>query len=420
MLLNRYLHSDKIKLPLIIWLFGVMSGFALMITGSTLNYWLAKEGIKVEIIGVFSMISLPYAINFLWTPIFDLLKLGILTKILGQRKSWICLLQFLLGISVYILSFIDFKTDVIIFGAVSILIAFFSSAQDSILGAIRTEIVSKDLQGSISGIYIFGYRIGMLLSGSLAIYYWDELGGSTIYKCFAFLVLLFPLLIICLVPNSIDESHNDQEKYERLLPFIKSIIFQICSFHKIGIILLFLILYRLPDNFISSMINPFFIHIGYNSHEIGTVGKFFGITSAIIGGLIASKIMIKMSIKKSLLMFGILHAVAHFMFIIQDIYGKSISLLFMVVGFESITGGMAMSAYIGFIGSLCRGKFRATQYALFSSMMGLSRSIFPTISGYIVSNYQWKIFFIFTIIATIPALFIIKKLSDSTLIKNEI
>ena len=56
-------------------------------------------------------------------------------------------------------------------------------------------------------------------------------------------------------------------------------------------ILLFLILYRLPDNFINMMINPFLLHIGYDEFEIATAGKIFGIASAIIGGLLASYIM---------------------------------------------------------------------------------------------------------------------------------
>ena len=169
-------------------------------------------------------------------------------------------------------------------------------------------------------------------------------------------------------------------------------------------------LYRLPDNFISTIINPFLIHLNYDELEIASIGKFFGISGAIIGGLIASSIMKNRNIINALLIFGVIHGIAHSFFIVQEIYGKNIYILFVVIGFESISGGMTMAAYIAFIASLCTGKFRATQYSFFSSMMGLSRSLFPAVSGYIVAVYDWQHFFIFVTIATIPSLLLAWKL----------
>jgi PAT family beta-lactamase induction signal transducer AmpG len=100
------------------------------------------------------------------------------------------------------------------------------------------------------------------------------------------------------------------------------------------------------------------------------------------------------------------------LFIILEISGKNFTLLLITISIESITGGMAMTSYIAFISSLCSGRFRATQYSFFSSMMGFSRSVFPTISGYIVANFGWQNFFIFTIIITIPSLFMALKIKN--------
>ena len=134
----------------------------------------------------------------------------------------------------------------------------------------------------------------------------------------------------------------------------------------------------------------------------------------------ASYIMKRRSIFDSLLIFGIIHAVSHMLFIVQELYGKNIYLLFIVTGFESVSGGMSMAAYIAFIASLCHGKFRATQYAFFSSMMGLSRSIFPTISGYIAASYGWVWFYLLTTIVTIPSLIIILYLRKMNARANKI
>ena len=210
-----------------------------------------------------------------------------------------------------------------------------------------------------------------------------------------------------------DENYtlNKSSKSEGLF---SKIIKPIGSTKYIILILIFLVLYRLPDNFITMMINPFLLHIGYDEFEISTAGKLFGITFAMIGGLIASRIMKTKNLYDSLLIFGAIHAIAHILFVVQELYGKDIYLLFIVTGFESISGGMSMAAYIALIASLCKGKFRATQYSFFSSMMGFSRSIFPAISGYIVASFGWSVFYIFTTLATIPSLILILYLEKNT------
>jgi PAT family beta-lactamase induction signal transducer AmpG len=392
-----------------------------MIGGNTLNYWLAKEHIDLRTIGIFAFTSLPYAVNFLWAPIFDTKELGYLSKLFGQRLSWVLLIQIALSINVFILSNLNPTNHIFLFAIFALIISFLSSAQDSVLGALRTEIISKESQGVASGIYIFGYRIGMLISSSGAIYFSDYMGLNRIYELFSLVILICPILLIFNI-RSISAVTSASEPIQQLvtlainprkgiiskgLNFMTNILKPVGSYSFLILAIIFLVLYRLPDNFITMMINPFLIHLEFGAREVASIGKFFGIITAIIGGFIASWVMRKKSIAKSLLIFGIIHALAHSLFIIQEMYGKNLPLLFLVIGFESITGGMTMAAYIAFIASLCQGKFRATQYSFFSAMMGLSRSIFPAISGYIVIEFGWQKFFIFTSLAAIPSLLLL-------------
>jgi PAT family beta-lactamase induction signal transducer AmpG len=403
---------------LIVWLFGLMSGFTIMLSGYTLNYWLSFEKIDIRTIGAFSLVSLPYAINFTWAPLFDTKKIPLLHSVFGQRLSWLLLAQLLLSAALYLISTFDPTEDLLPIALSGLLISIFASAQDSILGALRTELVDKRHQGEISGMYIFGYRIGMLLSSSGAIYISQYMRWNLVYELFSMILIVFPIILILLSKDLaslytkfnneiIEDSLKHQDYFLRMRSFIKKILKPIGSNKYILFVIIFLILYRLPDNFISMMITPFLHHIGYNSFEIATAGKLFGAISAMIGGLLASYIMKKKPLYDSLLLFGSIHAAAHVLFVLQDAVGKNIYLLFLITGFEGISGGMTMAAYIGFIASLCDGRFRATQYSFFSSMMGLSRSILPSISGYFVANFGWTVFYLFTTVATIPALVII-------------
>lgn len=404
------------KILFIVWLLGIMSGFTLMISGNTLNYWLAKENVNIKTIGIFALISLPYAINFIWAPIFDTKKLPIFNKMFGQRLSWIIMLQFFLSTAIYLMSTLNPLDELMPIAICGLMVSFLASAQDTVLGALRTELVQKNQQGEISGMYIFGYRIGMLLSGSGAIYISQYISWNLVYELFSMIVFIFPIILILFANDlspiesglrTISSSNTPSTGKYSIRNLITDIVNPIGHSKYIVFILIFLVLYRLPDNFITMMINPFLIHIGYDEFEISTAGKLLGITSAMLGGLLASFIMKKKNLFDSLLLFGSIHAVAHILFVVQDIYGKNLYLLFIMTGFESISGGMTMAAYIAYIASLCHGKFRATQYSFLSSMMGLSRAVLPAISGYIVASFGWTVFYLFTTLATVPSLVMI-------------
>lgn len=396
-----------------IWLFGLISGFTLMLSGSTLNYWLSSESIDLRTIGIFAVVSLPYTINFIWAPILDTIKLGVLNRFLDQHLSWLFLLQFTLSIFLVILSYISPQNQILLFAIISFIIALLSSTQDSVLGGLKTIVISRQLQKTTVGFYTFGYRIGILISTSGAIYLSHYVTWSMIYKIFAVLVLIFPFMLTFVITKDNHQTSHTYHIYNenKVVNFMNNIAKPIGSWTLILLIMGFLILYRLPDNFINTMINPFFIYLDYSSKEIA-FGKFIGIIGSILGGFITGIMMKSHSIQNNLLTFGIIHAIAHVLFIINELYGHNLSLFFITIIIEAITGGMAMSAYIVFISSLCKGKFRATQYSFLSSMMGLSRSLFPTISGYIVYTLGWSIFFIFVIIITIPALFLLIKINS--------
>ncbi len=404
---------------LIIFICGFISGFTLLISGNTLNFWLAQNSIDKSLIGLFSLVSIPYAINFIWAPILDTIRLPYVHKFFGHRLSWIYLLQIMLAGTVYTLSMYSPNHNLFGVAICAFCIALFSSTQDTAIGAFRAGLVDANKQGSVAGVYIFGYRLGMLLSSSGAIWLSVYLSWPEIYKIFACIILTFPIIlhvVLSCVRHS-PLSHPIASHLRNKIPLLEQIINSLGGKKSVILLLIFLVLYRLPDNFINAMINPFLLEKGFDAREIASVGKFLGIIAAILGGLLGSYIMNKISILSSLMIFGLVHAIAHSAFILQDIAGHNLPLLLIVMGFESVTGGMAMASYIAFITSLCSGKYSATQYAFLSAMMGLSRGILPSLSGFAVSAFGWKAFYLTTSVAAIPSLLLLIYMKSRT---NEI
>src|SRR3546814_16215801 len=71
---------------LIIFFMGFASGLPLLLTLSTLSYWLAKVGVDKTSIALFALVGLPYSLQFLWEPIIGQLHIPVLSRLHGQRR----------------------------------------------------------------------------------------------------------------------------------------------------------------------------------------------------------------------------------------------------------------------------------------------------------------------------------------------
>ena len=120
-------------------LLGVISGFPWVLIGSALTLWLKEDGISRSTIGWAGLIFGVYAINFLWAPLIDRLKIPVLTSLVGHRKAWIMSMQFLILTSLIVWSFLSPVDDLAIIVTIGLIIAISSASQDITIDALRIE-----------------------------------------------------------------------------------------------------------------------------------------------------------------------------------------------------------------------------------------------------------------------------------------
>lgn len=425
---------------LLSFILGLSSGFAILLSGNTLNFWLTTEKIDIKVLGFFAMVTVPYAINFIWSPIFDRIKIGRLFEaffakytILRDELSWYILLQAMCGLMLCIIAnIVNIPNNMLFFAICATIIAMITSSCDAVLGSIRTKMsqYSEDFAKITAGYYVFGYRIGMIISGSLAIYLSEYIGWSLIYCLAGFITILIGIVVVKLMEyvsrevkaydeNVVEENIVVQSSiFAHIVHVLRAEIFGVHKKQFILYAMLFLVLYRLADNIMSNVLNPFLMGLGISIANIAWAGKLCGTVGSIVGGLLGGQILRRSKIRHCLLLFGILHAVTHISYILINLKINSdsahniIFTLSIVTLIESVTGGMVMAAYMAFITSLCYGKYSATQYALFSSMMGVSRSIIPSIAGVLVSALHWNYFFIVMTLLIIPSVIILNMMKE--------
>jgi len=171
--------------PLKMIMLGFSSGLPILLVFSTLSVWLTKAGIERSTVTLFSWAGFAYAFKFLWSPLVDKINIPFFFK-MGHRRSWLLLSQLLIIFSLILTSINDPQNSVFITAICITLVAFFSATQDIIIDAYRIESVERELQGSLSSMYIAGYRIGMLVGGAgslwLASYWGAENYDHNVWK----------------------------------------------------------------------------------------------------------------------------------------------------------------------------------------------------------------------------------------------
>ena len=116
---------------------GFSSGLPLLLTLSTLSYWLAKLGVSKTSIGLFAAVGVPYSFKFLWAPLLDQIR----PPFLGRRRGWAIIIQAALALAILAMGFTDPAVNPWWTALAAVVVAFLSASQDIVIDAYRIEIL---------------------------------------------------------------------------------------------------------------------------------------------------------------------------------------------------------------------------------------------------------------------------------------
>ena len=385
---------------LVAFVMGFAGGLPLLLTMGILQAWMMEAGIGLTWIGMITLVQIPYTWKFLWAPFLDRFT----PPFLGRRRGWLFTAQIALMASIAGLGFSDPVKNPWMMIMAAILVAFFSATQDIVIDAYRREDLPDEELGLGSSMYIYGYRLGMLLASGGGMILADHLSFPRVYLIMS-LCLLPGVVTTLLTPEpSVNVDLPRSMKEAMVNPLID-------YFKRSGAlwILAFILLYKIGDTMASAITTPFYLEIGFSKTEIGAVVKLFGTAATLTGALFGGLLLLKMGINRGLWIFGVLQALSTACFAILARIGYNISMLAGVIGFENLSSGMGTAAFVAFMASITNKKFTATQYALLTSLIGLPRALASSVTGLIAKNIGWEGFFIGCTLIAIPGMLLLLK-----------
>ena len=383
-------------------LLGFSSGLPAVLVGATLQAWLTGAGTDLATIGYTILLSLPYAVKFLWAPLVDRFAL----PFAGRRRGWLFATQGGLALALWQLSTCDPVQSLSSFVGAAIVLAFVSATHDIVVDAYRADILSEEEAGAGVASYVLGFRVAMVLAGWLPLSLSVVAPWPIVYQVMTvFLALGMLGTLIAAEPVApVDPPRGFYAVV--VLPFI--VFTERRGVRGTVAVLAFVMLFKLGDQLLGSITVPFLLReMAFLPDVVGRIRSGFGLLASITGVLVGGAVLARIGINRSLWIFGVLQAGSNLGYYLLARVGPDPTWLAGIIVTENFCGGLATVAFLGFLLRQCDARFSATQFALLSGLMMLGQTLLAARAGEHVHNLGWPGFFLLTIVAAVPGLLLL-------------
>jgi PAT family beta-lactamase induction signal transducer AmpG len=390
---------------------GFSSGLPLYILISLLPAWLRSEGVDLKAIGLFSLISLPFTWKFIWAPLFDRY-----TPPLGRRRGWLLITQIALLLSIPAFGYLHAQLDIWTVAYLAAVVAFFSASQDIVLDAYRREILPDIELGLGNVIHVNAYKIAGLVPGSLSLILADHLPWHSVFIITALFMLPGLIMTIVVKEPPLKVGAPKTLRQAVVEPFHEFISRN--GMRAALTILAFIFLYKLGDSMATALATPFYLDMGFSKTEIGLVAKNAGLWASVAGGILGGIWMVQLGINRALWLFGVVQMVAILGFAWLAVVGHDVLVLALVIGFEAFGVGLGTAAFVAYIALTTNPLYTATQFALFTSLAAVPRTVANAGTGFMVEQLGWFNFYIACFLLAIPGMLLLYKIAPWNTIKE--
>ena len=394
------------RVPLLALILGMSSGFPIALIGATLTTRLAQDGIDKKAVTAFTLAFLIYNLKWLWAWVVDGVRLPLLGK-LGQRVSWMLLAGCLVIAAVANLALVDPTASLLQTAYAATLVGAAGATFDIVIDAYRIEQLKPEQLGVGSGMSQFGWRIGSVAAGTLALVLAARIGWPGAYL--ACVVFALPAMLTALL---LGEPERPSEPLSRrgLGEVWQSIAGPLLEFFQRRgalLVLLFILLHKIGDMLANLTFRLLFNDLGYSNDEVAIYDVGIGFWAYLIGIFVGGILYARMGMKRSVLLSVVLMGVSNLSFAALAALGKSNGGMAGAIGFENFASGIGGVTVVAYISALCELRFTAAQYALISAAASIvGRFLTVTTAGRLIEQFGYVNFYLLTAALALPGIFL--------------
>jgi MFS transporter, PAT family, beta-lactamase induction signal transducer AmpG len=388
--------------PLAALLLGISSGFAYAMIGATLTTRLAQGGLDKKSVTAFSLAFLAYNLKVFWAPIVDRLQLPLLSRF-GQRRSWLLFSAALVAIAVALLGLADPGSSVRNVAFAAILVGIAGATFDIVIDAYRIELLEPHQLGVGSGMSQYGWRIGSVSAGALALMVASAAGWTTAYLLCAIFVLPAVFAGFWLGEPT---RRRPPVPARGLTATIVAVFAPLVEFFQrrgAFLVLTFVLLHKIGDTLANLTFRLMLDDLGFSNNEIATYDVGFGFIAYLVGIFIGGALYARFGMKRAVMLSLVLMAVSNLSFAVLSQIGHSNAMLAFTMCFENLASGIGGVVVVAYLSALCNLSFTATQFALLSAAASVvGRFVTGTTAGWLIEVLGFVHFYLLTTLVALP------------------
>lgn len=361
------------------------SGFPFGLVNETLPVYLRTHGAGLVEIGLISAVSFPWTFKFIWSPLVDRI---------GSRRQWIvgCLAG--LALLTLVLAMVELSELARWFWLILVLMVTLSATQDIAIDAYTIEATTTRELGVANSVRIGAYRVAMFTAGGLLIW----LAGRRAWPL-SFLTGAIIIGGLMLATLFSPETRRVRAAAAPLWEPLRALLAR----PGIAVVALFALLFKVDIYAMEPMTRPFWVDRGFTLEEIGAVLTTGRIIATVAGAVLGGILTTRWGIFRALWSLGLVQALSSLGYAGAAAVHASKPLMIAVALFENFAHGLATAAFVAFLMSVCERRYAATQYAVLSALLALSRTLAGAASGAAAESLGYARYFLLTFLLGLPA-----------------
>ncbi|MEO8707161.1 MAG: MFS transporter [Kofleriaceae bacterium] len=376
---TSWLAIFRSRRMLVLFVLGFSSGLPLLLTGQTLQAWMASVDVRLDQIAAFSLVGLAYTFKFAWAPLLDRYQL----PFLGRRRGWVLATQLALIVAIVAMGLVDPVTQPGLLAILAVTVAALSASQDIVLDAYNADLLTPAERAAGAAVYVIGYRVAMLVTGTLALVMADYVPWPIIYAVIASLLLVGVVGTILAEEPAMPARPVQTLIQAIYLPFVE--LARRLGTRGALALLVVVAIYNFGDYFAQTLLIAFLKRgMGFELREIAAFNKVLGFVGVTIGGLSAGALVARFGMRRMLFAFGLLQACTNLLYAWLAAVGPSYPLFAAAVLCDKLAGAMAAAAFVAFLMSMTSPGSSATQFALLTSLTSVGQRVFGPFADDIV------------------------------------
>jgi PAT family beta-lactamase induction signal transducer AmpG len=427
------MHAQKNRNP---WLWVpslyFLEGLPYVLVNQVSTMMLTKMGVPNGQMALFtSLLYLPWVIKPFWSPFVDLLK---------TKRWWIVAMQVVLSVAFIglTLSFphpdhamiVSQQTPIRLFYPMLIIFwitAFASATHDIAADGFYMLALSRSNQALFVGIRSTFYRIATFFGQGVMLYIAGRLETRTANIPLAWQITILISSIIfaavtlwhsVLLPRVAEDTtrREGENTTKRAWLIIEDFGHTFVSYFQkpgIGLAILFILLYRLPEAFLVKMINPFLVgsrELGGLAMSTDQVGLAYGVISIIaltLGGILGGIYASKHGLRKSMWIMAAALTLPCFSYVFLATYQPTdFATITAAIAFDQFGYGFGFTACMLYMIYVSEGEYKTAHYSICTAFMGLSMMIPGLVAGYVQEALGYQNFFWMVMVCCLVTVFV--------------